>query len=102
MPGKPIGKPIQRDGDINSGGGIILPGQGHTNVLINGTPAARPFSLVTPHIGCPKKKLHCIATTLPFPGSQTVFANGEPLILTGNKDTCLHGRIMGSPNVLAV
>lgn len=93
------GRPIQRTGDFNSGGGVIV-GGGQNNVLINGRPAAKPFSLVTPHIGCGKKKpQHCVATTTPT--SSTVFANGSPLVLTGGKDTCGHARVGGSPNVLA-
>ena len=94
------GRPIQRTGDFNTGGGVIV-GGGDGSVLINGRPAARPFSLVTPHIGCSKKGWkHCIATTTPT--SQTVFANGSPLVLTGGKDTCGHGRAGGSPNVSAL
>ena len=92
---------VQRDGDPNGGGGIIVPGQGHQNVLVNGTPAARPFSAWTPHIGCdPEWPIHCIGTTLP--GARSVLANGQPLIIDGNSDTCGHKRIMGSPNVRAV
>lgn len=93
------GRPIQRTGDLNSGGGIIV-GSGQNNVFINGRPAAKPNQSVTPHIGCGKKNpLHCVATTTPT--SKTVFANGTPLVLTGGKDTCGHGRVGGSPNVLA-
>lgn len=94
------GKPVQRTGDFNAGGGIIVSG-GDNSVLINGRPAAQPFSLVTPHIGCSKKGwVHCIAATTP--SSRTVLANGSPLVLTGGKDTCGHGRAGGSPNVLAL
>ena len=94
------GRPIQRTGDFNSGGGVII-GGGQSNVLINGRPAAKPGSLVTPHIGCSKKGWkHCIATTTPT--SATVLANGSPLVLTGGKDTCGHGRVGGSSNVLAL
>lgn len=94
------GRPIQRTGDFNSGGGIIVTG-GHSDVLINGRSAAEPMSFVTPHLGCGKKGWkHCIALTTPT--SRTVLANGSPLVLTGGKDTCGHGRIGGSSNVLAV
>lgn len=92
--------PIQRVGDPNSGGGIIVSG-GHSNVLVNGRPAATPWAVVTPHIGCGKKNpLHCLALTLP--ASSTVKINGTPVIVTGVPDTCGHGRAMGSPNVVAV
>lgn len=93
------GKPAQRQGDFNGGGGIILDGEG--SVLINGRPAATPGALVTPHIPCsPKKFWHCIALTTG--GASTVRVNGSPLLLTGNKDTCSHSRAGGSPNVRAV
>lgn len=91
--------PIQRVGDPNSGGGIIASG-GHFNVLVNGRPAATPWAVVTPHIGCGKKNpLHCLALTLP--ASSTVKINGEPVIVTGVPDTCGHSRAMGSPNVIS-
>lgn len=93
------GRPIQRSGDADSGGGVAS--SGHGNVLINGRPALKPGSSVTPHIGCsPKRKIHCIARTTPT--STTVFANGIPLVLTGGRDTCGHSRVGGSPNVNAV
>jgi uncharacterized Zn-binding protein involved in type VI secretion len=93
------GKPVQRSGDFNTGGGIVL--GGHNNVLINGKPVAKPGSLVTPHIKCsPKSPLHCAAVTLPT--SKSVFVNGSPLVLTGGKDTCGHSRAGGSPDVLAL
>ena len=92
--------PVQRVGDPNSGGGIIVSG-GHSNVLVNGRPAATPGSVVTPHIGCGKKNLlHCLALTLP--ASSTVKINGTPVIVTGVPDTCGHSRALGSPNVVAV
>jgi uncharacterized Zn-binding protein involved in type VI secretion len=90
---------MQRVGDFNSGGGIIVNG-GHNNVLVNGRPAATPFALVTPHIGCPKKILHCVALTLP--GSSSVKINGEDVIVTGMPDTCGHSRAGGSTDVLSV
>jgi uncharacterized Zn-binding protein involved in type VI secretion len=96
------GKPIQRVGDFNSGGGIIASG-GQPNILVNGRPAAKQFDLVTPHWGCsPKAPQHCVCFTSAMPGSKTVRANGQPLILAGDKDTCMtHTRVMGSTNVLA-
>jgi uncharacterized Zn-binding protein involved in type VI secretion len=91
--------PMQRVGDFNSGGGIIVSG-GHNNVLVNGRPAATPYAVVTPHLGCGKKKpLHCLALTLP--GESTVKINGEDVIVSGMPDTCGHGRAGGSPNVIS-
>ena len=90
---------MQRVGDFNSGGGIIVSG-GHSNVLVNGRPAATPWAVVTPHIGCGKKNLlHCLALTLP--GSSTVKINGQPVIVNGVPDTCGHSRAGGSPNVVS-
>ena len=92
------GRPAQRQGDFNSKGGIIL--DGDNSVLINGRPAATPFLVVTPHPPCPKKIIHCLAFTTG--GAATVRVNGQPLILTGDKDTCGDARAGGSPNVRAV
>lgn len=91
--------PMQRVGDPNGGGGIIVSG-GHSNVLVNGRPAATPWAVVTPHLGCGKKNLlHCLALTLP--ASSTVKINGEPVIVTGVPDTCGHNRAFGSSNVVS-
>lgn len=93
------GRPVQRKGDANGGGGIVT--SGDASVKINGRPAAHPGTSVTPHPPCsPKRPLHCIAQTTG--GSRTVRVNGKPLLLTGNKDTCGHSRAGGSPNVRAV
>ena len=90
---------VQREGDFNAGGGIIV-GGGVTSVLINGRPAATPGLLVTPHIPCgPKAPQHCIAFTTG--GSSSVRVAGKPLLRTGDKDSCKHGRIGGSSNVKA-
>lgn len=96
------GKPVQRVGDLSSGGGIAL-GPGHNNVRINGRPALKPNTLFTPHIGCsPKAPQHCIGVVAIVGNASTVRANGEPLVIAGAKDSCLsHSRIMGSTNVLA-
>jgi uncharacterized Zn-binding protein involved in type VI secretion len=92
------GRPAQRKGDFNSKGGIII--DGDSSVLINGRPAATPGLLVTPHPPCPKKLIHCLGLTLG--GAMTVRVNGDPLLLTGDKDTCGDARSGGSSNVRAV
>ena len=92
---------VQRVGDPNSGGGIAI-GPGHNNVLINGRPALIPATPFTPHIGCnPKFPIHCVGVVAVSGTSRSVFANGQPLVLDGGKDSCLHGRMMGSPDVKA-
>ena len=94
---------IQRVGDLNSGGGVAL-GPGHTNVLINGRPAAIPFTKFSPHPPCsPKQPQHCAGVRAVSGNARTVKANGQPLVLTGGKDSCLtHSRIIGSTDVKAV
>ena len=92
---------VQRVGDLNAGGGVAL-GPGHNNVLINGRPALIPFTPFTPHIGCnTKKPIHCVGIVAVTGNSESVRANGQPLVVDGAKDTCSHGRMMGSPNVRA-
>lgn len=97
------GKPVQRVGDVSTGGGVAL-GPGHNNVRINGRPALMPNTPFTPHMGCsPKTPQHCIGVVAVSGNARTVRANGQPLVLTGAKDSCMsHSRAMGSPNVRAV
>jgi uncharacterized Zn-binding protein involved in type VI secretion len=79
------------------GGGLIT--KGDKSVLINGRPAATPTILVTPHPPCgPRAPQHCAAVTKG--GSNSVFVNKKPLLTSGDKDTCAHGRAMsGSKDV---
>jgi uncharacterized Zn-binding protein involved in type VI secretion len=92
---------VQRVGDPNAGGGIAL-GPGHNNVLINGRPALRPNTPFTPHSGCnPKFPIHCVGVVGIMGGSPSVRANGIPLVTDGDKDSCMHARQSGSPNVRA-
>jgi uncharacterized Zn-binding protein involved in type VI secretion len=111
------GKGVQRVGDPNSGGGIAV-GPGHTNVLINGRPAAIPATPFTPHVGCsPTSPQHCAGLIGVIPGGvagaatkaattgkvgASVFANGIPLVLDGDGDSCIqHSRKFGSTDVRA-
>jgi uncharacterized Zn-binding protein involved in type VI secretion len=92
---------VQRVGDFNSKGGIAL-GPGHDNVLINGRPALKPNTPFTPHIGCnPKFPIHCAGVVGIMGGSPSVRANGIPLVVDGDKDSCMDARQGGSPNVRA-
>jgi uncharacterized Zn-binding protein involved in type VI secretion len=88
----------QRKGDPNLFGGLVT--KGDNSVLINGRPAATPNTPVTPHPPCgPKGRIHCVAVTRG--GSKSVLVNGEPLLTSGDKDLCAHGRAMsGSKNVI--
>lgn len=97
------GRPVQRVGDLNTGGGVAR-GPGHSNVHVNGRPALRPNTPFTPHMGCSKKQpQHCQGVVAVSGNATTVRVNGQPMVLTGAMDSCQsHSRAMGSPNVLAV
>jgi uncharacterized Zn-binding protein involved in type VI secretion len=89
---------VQRQGDANSAGGVAQGGA--SSVLVNGRPIMVPGMSVTPHPPCGQKKappIHCNATT--SGGSGTVKAEGKPVIMTGDVDTCGHARSGGSSDV---
>ena len=93
-----MGKAVQRVGDKNSAGGLIL--NGDPTVLVNGRPIAIQGASVTPHPccgaeGCPPT--HCSAHTQS--SSSTILVNGKPLILLNDLDTCGHTRVGGSADV---
>lgn len=89
----------QRQGDPNTGGGLIT--RGDSSVLINGRPAAYPAISVTPHPPCsPKNPIHCVAVTKG--GSKSVRVNGKPLLTSGDGDTCGHGRSSGGSSDVRV
>jgi len=90
---------VQRIGDQNSAGGVIL--NGDSSVLINGRAVAVQGASVSAHPccgqrGCPPT--HCNARTQA--NNSTVLVNGIPLVLNGDVDTCGHPRTSGSPDVL--
>ena len=90
---------MQRIGDRNSAGGVIL--NGDSSVLINGRAVAVQGASVSAHPccgqrGCPPT--HCNAKTQA--NNSTVLVNGIPLVLNGDVDTCGHPRASGSPDVL--
>ena len=87
---------VVRRGDANSAGGVAT--QGAATVLVNGRGVVPPGASVTPHPCCGSKgcNAHCNARTTG--GSATVFAEGKPIILVGDSDTCGHARAQGSPN----
>lgn len=89
--------PAVRIGDPNIAGGLaVFPGA--MSVLINGRPACTTGTLVTPHPPCPKKKIHCLASTTL--GSLSVTAEGKPIVYVGSPDTCFHPRAFGSLDVI--
>ena len=89
-----------RIGDVNSAGGAAV-GPGALSVIINGRPACLTGTKVSAHpcCGAPGCHMHCVAVTTG--GSGSVIAEGKPVILVGDVDTCGHARIQGSPDVVA-
>jgi uncharacterized Zn-binding protein involved in type VI secretion len=93
MPGS-----VQRVGDRNVVGGIIL--NGDPTVLVNNRPVAIIGARVTPHPCCGAKgcpPIHCAATTTST--NYTVLVGGRPIVTTGDIDTCGHPRSTGSFDV---
>lgn len=94
MPGS-----VQRVGDANVVGGVILTGS--PSVLVNGRPIATLGSKVTPHPCCGAKgcpPTHCAALTTST--NYSVLVNGVPVTTSGDIDTCGHPRGIGSTTVL--
>jgi hypothetical protein len=90
---------IQRVGDKNSAGGIILTGD--PTVLINGRPVATIGDSVSPHPCCGAQNCpptHCAAETTAT--TATVLVGGRPICITGDIDTCGHSRSIGSTDVI--
>jgi uncharacterized Zn-binding protein involved in type VI secretion len=89
---------VQRVGDQDSAGGVIL--NGDNTVLINGRAVAIRGASVSPHPCCGRRgcpPVHCSAKTQT--NNSTVLVNGVPLVLTSDLDTCGHPRSGGSPDV---
>lgn len=94
-----MGRAVQRVGDQNSAGGLIL--RGDATVLVNGRNIAVQNAPVSPHPccgaqGCPP--VHCNAQTQASIGE--ILVNGIPLIILNDTDTCGHTRVGGSPDVV--
>ncbi len=94
-----MGRAVQRVGDQNSAGGLIL--SGDATVLVNGRNIAVQNAPVSPHPccgaqGCPP--VHCNAQTQASTGE--ILVNGIPLIILNDTDTCGHTRVGGSPDVV--
>lgn len=85
-----IPMPVQRMGDVNTGGGAIL--MGIPNVLVNGLPIAVMGMPVSPH-----SYYHVGTVTVPTQFS--VICNGMPVIKMGDVDSCGDMRLGGSLNV---
>lgn len=93
-----MAKSVQRIGDRNSAGGVILTGD--PTVLVNNRPVATVGASVSPHPCCGAKgcpPVHCAAKTTT--NTPTVFVGGRPICTTTAIDTCGHPRAIGSLNV---
>ena len=88
---------VQRVGDVNIAGGVILTGV--PTVLVNFRPIATAGSAVSPHPPCPKGGIHCGALTTTK--SPRILVNFKPITTSGTIDTCGHPRLTGSINVIA-
>lgn len=94
MPGQ-----VQRVGDRNSAGGVIL--SGDPTVLVNGRPVATLGASVSPHPCCGAKgcpPVHCAAKTTSK--NARVLVGGKPICTAGDLDTCAHSRVSGSFDVI--
>lgn len=88
---------VQRVGDANQAGGVILTGE--PTVLVNYRPIAVVGSQVSPHPPCPEPPTHCAAVTTTH--SSTILAGFSPITTSGTLDTCGHARMLGSLDVIA-
>ena len=84
---------VQRQGDSDSGGGVVTSGIG--SVRTNNKPTAVIGLAVSWH----GKKAHASAKTTT--GVSSVRVEGQPISVAGNPDTCGHTRTGGSSNVRA-
>lgn len=87
-----MGKPIQRLGDKNSGGGVVT--KGDPTVLVDGIPICVTGSPVSPHQSYPT---HVGVVTIASQSS--VFCNGRPVVTMGDADSCGDTRVGGSSTV---
>ncbi len=86
-------RPISNLGDPNTGGGIIISTK-CPNILAGGRPIATTGDVVSPH---DSKPVHFAVTG---PGNFRNLNNGVPTNAVGDRDTCGHVRLGGTPNIL--
>ena len=89
---------IVRKGDKNSDGGKTTGAR--NSVRSSSVPLAAYRSGVTPHPCCGRKgcNAHCNAKVTG--GAPTVHANGKPVHVVSDSDTCGHSRVQGDKTVL--
>jgi uncharacterized Zn-binding protein involved in type VI secretion len=89
----------QRNGDSNAGGGVAQGGV--PSVRINGRAVMIPSQSVTPHPPYPRRgrNQHNNGSQVTAGGVASVRAGSQPIVVTGDNDTCGHPRTGGSPDV---
>jgi uncharacterized Zn-binding protein involved in type VI secretion len=93
---------VQRNGDKNAGDGVASGGV--ASVRVNNQPIMIPAQAVSahpPYGNKGAKTVHNDGTQKTAGGVASVRAGGKPVVVTGDKDTCSHARVGGSPNVFA-
>lgn len=85
-----MSRAIVRVGDKNNVGAPVL--NGDSSVRVNNIPVAVDGSKVAPHGGGPHKRAKCVASVT------SIRVRGVPMIFVGDKDSCGHTQIQGSPN----
>lgn len=92
-------KQVHREGDPNTGGGIItsIP---QSTVYANGRLVSVDGSMGTSHPPCPDDDEHCQGNWVTANGSSTVFIGGIAINRMGDNDTCGHSRASGDSTVL--
>lgn len=90
----------QRNGDSNAGGGVAQGGV--PSVRVNGLAVMIPAQPVTPHPPYGRRgsrTIHNNGSQVTAGGVGSVRAAGQPIVVTGDADTCGHPRQGGSPDV---
>lgn len=92
---------VQRSGDSNAGGGVAQGGA--STVRANGIAVMIPGQPVTAHPPYPRRgrNQHNNGSQQTAGGIGSVRADGQPIVVTGDADTCGHARVGGSSNVSA-
>ena len=93
---------VQRNGDSNDGGGVAQGGV--ASVRVNNKFIMIPGQSVTPHPPYgPKgeRTKHNNGSQVTGGGVGSVRAGGQPVVVTGDADSCGHARVGGSGDVRA-
>jgi len=91
---------VVRQGDLNEEAGQAV-ADFASSVIVNGFPAARIGTLITPHECCGDSGCdeHCHARIIT--GNNTVLVEGIPIAIITSLNSCGHTMITGSSDVIA-